>query len=170
MAKIPDIFNSTRMKLIDKKLDSLSKELAQVTASRVTLLKSQLVSCPYCEKKHAVGDLHAIRGMRYHKSYSSYEDSTWEADGTYYTVCPSCYKLSSLDEVWALKFASYFHQCREGSLQIRKHGEDRLKRADKVSVMVANNDRTYGYTEVLVPYETIGRATNGKLHNFNIYR
>ncbi len=172
MASIPDIRKSLRMKRVDSHIEQLELELATARSERASLFKSQLLQCPHCQKKHKVGDLHLITGMRYHKYYAAYEDSSWDPDRTYYIVCPSCVELMSVNEAWVVHFKDYFAECKDGSLQIRKtnYDSDRKDRTKKVSVMCSSRDYVYGYDEVLVPYDAVAKAVDGRIDRFRMCR
>lgn len=174
MTKIADIRRSVRLKAVDKQIVKLELELKETRKLRAELLASQKLACPSCGKKHPVSALMLIAGMRYHKSWSSYEDSSWDADETYYTVCPSCSSLVEfIDLDWIADFKKFFKEAKEGRLQYRKSDDKHMDRKGKISVM--SEDDTYGcssysYKEVLVPYAAIAKAVNGRIDRFSMYR
>jgi hypothetical protein len=171
LTKIADIRKSVRMKTVDKHIAELEAELKTARSDRSKLYASQKIECPHCGKKHKVEELMLIRGMRYHASYSSYEDPSWDPDKTFYSVCPSCTTLFAYtDPKWVAEFSEHFHQAKEGSLQLRKNDDGgRRDRTGKISVM-ATDSCYHGYKEVLVPYEAIAKAENGRIHRFPMYR
>lgn len=173
MTKIADIRKSVRLQEADKQIARLELDLKATREARAALLASQKLACPICGKKHMVGELMLIEGMRYHRSWSSYDDSSWDSDSSYYTICPACSSLVEfIDLDWVADFKKFFVEAKEGKLQYRKSNDEYLDRKGKISVMTHDYDRvsSYGLREVLVPYAAIAKAVNGRIDRFPMYR
>lgn len=168
MSKTPDIRNSKRMKEVNLRLEDLNKQTVLARKERADLYKSQKLDCPTCEKKISVGDLFLITGMTYHKSYGSYEDSSWDSNGRWYSVCPCCSMLWEYEsKEWVKEFEPFFMKFVGGSLEKRDSSEYN----GKISVMMQEVGMLRWYsTEINVPYSAIATAVDGKIPNLNSFR
>lgn len=104
----PDVRNSKKFKDLTKEIQLLNTKLAELIVQRTEVYESQKVYCPHCEKSSKISDLVLIDHYRYHKSYSSYEDSSWDFTGGRSTFCPHCLKQYGFNNDWLKEFEQYF--------------------------------------------------------------
>jgi len=115
---IPDVRNGRQFKELTSQIKQKNEELSDLIEARNDLYRSQKLQCPHCNKKSKISDIVIVSCYRYHKSYSSYEDSSYDFTGKYNYICPHCFEsFTILDDKFVTEFKPFFLNATEHSLR-----------------------------------------------------
>lgn len=90
-------------KKIDQQIFELQQQITYLEKQRNQVKSKRTLLCGSCNKRSQISKWILIIPYFYNKSYSSYEDSTWDFQQEYHCVCPKCDTIGAVKKPYIRK-------------------------------------------------------------------